>query len=73
MIEQQISELEAQLSKYRMERFVCELMVEDAKVSTGNTGADEALKVQSEKAANTIVMLDRQIQTREAALLKLKS
>lgn len=68
-----INALENQLAQLKIRRFGCELQIDDFASPTGNTGADQALKADAEVAQNTIVMLDRQIATRDTRLAELKA
>lgn len=68
-----INTLQHQLEQLKVRRYGCELQVADFSTPTGNSAADQSLRVDAEVAQNTIVMLDRQIATREAALDELKA
>jgi hypothetical protein len=55
------------------QRYACEMKIEDAAESTGNTDADKHLAVQKAVAENTIAMLDRQLTVRRKRLADLQA
>ncbi len=73
LITAKINTLENQIAQLQIRRFGCELQIEDAATPTGNDAADLALKNDAATAANTIAMIDKQLETREPKLTELKA
>jgi hypothetical protein len=63
-----VSTIESEILNLEHQRLVCEMKIEDAAVLTGNEGADDTLKQQAQIAANTIAMIDRQLEVRRSRL-----
>ena len=67
------TQLANELLGLQVQRALMEVKIDDATVKTGNPGADEQLRTQAQMAQNTIAMIDRQIEVRQAKVQELEA
>jgi hypothetical protein len=71
ILEAQINQIGNEIVQREAQRLSTEMIIEDATILTGNTGADNQLRNDAVVAANTLHMIDRQLETRHAKLAAL--
>ena len=69
---EKINQLKGTVQQLKMERFVNELVIEDAKEVTGNTSVDEQFENAAKGSMAAITRVNRQLAIREPLLAELQ-